>query len=143
MASSGRYQTRQGEQILAYLSGLNGKHVTADDVILHFESIGIRIGRATVYRHLDRLVQNGKVRKYTFENAQSACYQFVDNQIACSRHLHLKCKECGKLFHVEADILDVIADTLMKECAFEFDSSNTVFYGKCKECAQMLNTVSL
>ncbi|WP_099204254.1 Fur family transcriptional regulator [Scatolibacter rhodanostii] len=129
------YQTKQGEQLLSYLSSLKGQHVTAEDIIQHFEIAGIRIGRATVYRHLDKLVQSGNVRKYSFENAQSSCYQFVDCQDSCHHHLHLKCKDCGKLFHVESDILSQIEDTFMQSSGFAFDSMSTVFYGICKDCA--------
>ena len=131
------YQTKQGELILYYLSSLQNKHITAEEIIQHFDTQGIRIGRATVYRHLDKLVQKGQVRKYTIENNQSACYQFVDTNKNCNHHLHLKCKECGELFHVESDILESIQSVLQSENDFEFDSINTVFYGKCKKCSSV------
>ena len=37
-----RYQTKQREEILAYLESMSGNHVTVQDICLYFEKDGVR-----------------------------------------------------------------------------------------------------
>ena len=81
------YKTKQKSSILEYLKEVDA-HVTADDVIDHFRRNGNNIGKATVYRCLDKLVEQNIVLKYSLGNGQSACYQYVGEHEA-EHHYHL------------------------------------------------------
>jgi Fur family ferric uptake transcriptional regulator len=135
MKRAARYRTRQGEEILRYLVSLRGSHVTAGNVAGYFEGAGPPIGRTTVYRHLERLVDAGKLRRYTLEGEKSACYQYIEESGECREHFHLKCEKCGTLIHLECNMLNDITGHVRKEHRFEINPLKTIFYGTCRKCS--------
>ena len=134
MKRSENYNTKQREAILSYIVSLDGSHVTAANILEYLASKGISISRPTVYRHLDRLTQNGKIRRYTTDGISAACYQYVDNEADCHAHVHLKCEDCGKLMHLECDKLNEIQKHLSNRHDFRVNSLKTVLYGQCDNC---------
>lgn len=128
------YKTKQKESILEYLKQVDG-HVTADDVVNYFRNSGNQIGKATVYRYLDKLVEQNVVLKYSLGNGQSACYQYVGEHEA-EHHYHLICVGCGNLMHEKCGYMDEIAKHLSADHSFSLDPLKTVLYGKCKHCQE-------
>jgi Fur family ferric uptake transcriptional regulator len=129
------YSTRQGRLLVDYLASLKGVHVTADDIAAYFRQEGRQpIGLTTIYRHLERLVHAGTVRKYLPAGGESACYQYMDSDEACAEHFHLKCEQCGRLIHLRCDLLDKIREHIKKEHRFRINVLKTVFYGECGDC---------
>lgn len=128
------YNTKQRKAILDYIASLGGKHVTAAQIVEHFKNEDVPVGRTTIYRHLDKLEEIGKVRRYIIDGVTGACFQYVDNQEHCRTHLHLKCEQCGRLLHLHCDMLDEIQRHFLKQHAFQVNSMKTVFYGKCEAC---------
>ena len=129
------YNTKQRDTILRCIESFGDAHFTAADVV---ERLSGKIGQATVYRMIDRLADEGRLRKYVVDGTTAACYQSVpDNDAAdCRDHFHLKCEVCGRLIHVECGELTRIADHVKSGHGFEIDKSRTVFYGICRECAK-------
>ncbi len=128
------YHTKQRTQILQYLIDHKDGHVTADQITRHLRSQECSIGKATVYRYLDRLVSQGQVRKFLLEEGASACYQYVEEPGQCQEHFHLKCVTCGALIHLHCDYLSQLGQHIAQEHGFLIDSSRTVFYGQCAAC---------
>jgi Fur family ferric uptake transcriptional regulator len=137
MGSRGQYKTRQRDEILAALKRLGGGHVTAGDVYAYLCAAGRPIGRATVYRQLERLVDEGIVEKYSGGGRDSACFEYIgrDAHAAGGPCYHLKCERCGRLIHLSCDALAVISDHLLAAHGFTLDSKRTVFYGICEACS--------
>lgn len=127
------YHTKQKEVILEQLKLTKSHHVTVDDLYSLLQSNGLDVGKTTVYRQLEKLVQQGFVRKYNIEN-ERCCYQYVGENQACSEHFHLKCICCGRLIHVNCNMLKNVSQHMLAEHDFMIDSSKTVFYGKCDAC---------
>jgi Fur family ferric uptake transcriptional regulator len=136
MGSRGQYKTRQRDEILAALKSLGTGHVTAGDVYAYLCAAGRPIGRTTVYRQLERLVDEGAVEKYSGGGRHSACFEYVGEgaHAAGGTCYHLKCERCGKLIHLNCDALEVICDHLSAEHGFALDPKRTVFYGLCEAC---------
>lgn len=132
-----RYNTRQRELILECLANSAGQHITAEDILSYLKEKDTPVGKSTIYRYLEALVEDCVVRKYTVEEGKCACYQYIGNNDNnhCHEHYHLKCSECGKLFHVSCDFMDKINEHIKNEHKFIIDNSKTVFYGVCEECA--------
>ena len=63
MGTKAPYQTKQMKQILTYLQTIEGTHVTAADVCSYFKEQGINVGTTTVYRNLEKMVEQGLVAK--------------------------------------------------------------------------------
>jgi Fur family ferric uptake transcriptional regulator len=127
------YHTRQGVSILDYMKSRGGAHVTVTQAIRHFEDAEEAVGQTTVYRHLEKLAAEGKIRKYVMDG-KSACYQYIDNEQNCREHFHLKCERCGSLIHADCDFLDEIARHVLDRHYFQINVLRTVFYGTCKKC---------
>jgi Fur family ferric uptake transcriptional regulator len=130
-----QYHTRQGRIILDYMRSLGGSHVTASQLARHVAAAGeAAIGQTTVYRHLEKLLAEGKIRKYLLSDGESACYQYVEDGPECREHFHLKCEVCGELIHADCELLDAIDQHLLAEHDFQINALKTVLYGTCKKC---------
>lgn len=132
--NSKAYKTKQRELILNYLIENKNHHVIAEDIAEHLKNQGNSVGKSTVYRYLDKLVNDGTVKKYYIEEGKSACYQYSENN-DCNHHYHFKCTECGHLFHVECSQLDEMTEHLYQHHRFTIDLCKTVIYGKCETCS--------
>lgn len=126
------YKTKQKTLILDYLRNVD-EHVTAEDVVNHFRNNGNPLGKATVYRYLEKLVEQNVVLKYNFASGQSACYQYIGEKEA-EHHYHLICVKCGNLIHEKCGYMDEVAKHLSQNHDFALDPLKTVLYGECKNC---------
>ena len=131
------YHTRQRDVILSCMREEGGAHFTAGDIALKMQNRGEGVGLATIYRLLDKMVEEGQIRKFITGSGNPACYQLPETENeACRHHYHLKCGKCGRLFHVECEHIDEFTAHLLEEHGFQVDHSKTVFYGLCRECAE-------
>jgi Fur family ferric uptake transcriptional regulator len=129
-----KYHTRQGQGILAYMKSLKGVHVTVNQIVRHFEDTEEPVGQTTIYRHLEKLTAEGKIRKYVLPDEKSACYQYTGGRKKCREHFHFKCEICGSLIHADCDFLDKIERHLLGRHGFRINLLKTVFYGVCRKC---------
>ena len=128
-----QYKTKQREAVLNYIVSHKDNHVTAAQIIAFFSQGDEPIGRTTVYRHLDKLAESGKVRRYITDGVTGACYQYNDNE-NCHSHFHLKCEECGQLAHLQCDALGDVHEHVLTHHDFHINMMKTVFYGVCELC---------
>lgn len=135
---SHHYQTKQSAELLAYLSSVQGQHVTVREIKAHFESRGIAIGTTTIYRHLERMVEQGIVAKYSVDSTTSACFAFIGQQqtAALPTYWHCKCEKCGRLIHLQCDEINKLEQHMLEHHGFTVSPARTVFYGTCGECQQ-------
>jgi len=129
------YKTKQKEILLDCLRSNKDVHLTANEISAYLREKGHPLGMSTVYRRLDKLVSSGVVKKYIIDENSSACYQYIENNSICTEHFHLKCSVCGTLIHTDCSLMTEIADHLKTEHGFILDSSRTLLYGTCSECA--------
>jgi len=109
--------------------------ITAEEIINYSRIIGEKIGKATVYRYLNNLLETNMVKKFVLDDGKGSCYQYVDGK-KCEEHYHLKCKNCNKIIHLDCDEFINIQKHILKEHGFEIDSIKTVLYGMCKKCKE-------
>lgn len=130
-----KYNTKQREKILLYLKENKDSNITAEEILAHFKMIGENIGKSTVYRFLNSLVEENIIKKYMVDNRNCSCYQYIEEQ-HCDEHYHLKCEKCNKIIHLECEEFKEIQKHISEEHDFELDSIKTVLYGVCKECSK-------
>lgn len=136
MPTGQEYKTRQKAQLSAFLESARGEHLTAKDVQERLAEQGVQLGTATIYRQLERLVNDGVVRKYTLGTGNGACFEYVGESACEVEHcFHCICSTCGRLIHVECEQLAQIAGHMMQHHHFAIDPLRTVFYGTCENCA--------
>ena len=128
------YNTKQRKIILDFLKE-NTAHVTALDIYEHLKTQGISIGLATIYRTLDKFVDDGLVKKFVIDEHSGACYQLLDG-VECETHFHLKCLKCGKLIHLSCNFMERMEKHIFDEHSFVVSSGKTVIYGLCADCTK-------
>lgn len=130
------YKTKQKEILISYFKSKAGTHITAGDVCEHCRAQGENIGQSTVYRQLEKLVDEGIINKYIIDPASPACFEYVgeDSHADADVCFHCKCEKCGKLIHMHCDELEEMGVHIMKEHNFQVDPVRTVIYGLCEDC---------
>ena len=128
------YHTKQQDELIAYLKQRPGNHWTAAQLRDELARAGKTISIATIYRQLERFVEEGSVKKYLLETGDSACYEYTEEAESCALHFHCKCEKCGRLIHLDCDELQEIQVHLKEHHGFLWDAGRTVFYGICDQC---------
>ena len=137
MASRPIYKTKQREILLQYMKENSSGHITAAQVCEYLRAQGTSIGQATVYRQLEKMVDEGILNKYVIDGNTPACFEYVGENGHVHEHacFHCKCEKCGRLIHMHCEELEGIASHLQSEHGFTLDPLRTVFYGVCEACA--------
>ena len=136
MTRRSTYQTRQMKELREFLASTDGKHVTVKDICRYFDEAGRPVGTATVYRNLEKLVEEGIVAKYSADPSDSACFSYIGSGEECCHpvYFHLKCQKCGRLIHLECDEITRLSEHMLRAHGFELNPVRTVFYGLCEDC---------
>lgn len=127
-----KYHTRQRKEIIKYLEENVGSHLTPDDIANALPDVG----RSTIYRTLERLEQEGIVRRFAGASGRSACFLYIGEAGPCREHFHLKCLDCGKLIHLNCARLSECQAHILAEHGFAPDLARTLIYGRCLECSR-------
>ena len=103
-------------------------HPTADWIYSKVKKIIPNISLGTVYRNLNHLSANGKIK--TIQDGSLTRYDGNKNP-----HHHLKCNQCSEI--VDIDILDFDIENIIKR-KFDFDPSDVeiTITGKCNKHKQ-------
>ena len=108
------YHTQQRCALLAFLSAHADEQFTVEQLLAAMGDAAP--GRSTVYRALDRLVEEGTDPGH------------------CDAHLHLKCVGCGRLIHLDTGVSDALQADLLRAAGFTVDGRSTTIYGTCAAC---------
>lgn len=141
MAATSQYKTKQGEELLAFLRSAPHTHITASDIRAHFQGQGVSMGLATIYRHLDKLVEGGLVNKYTSPSSNGSYFEYINREENCSHStcFHCKCRGCGQLIHLKCNELEGVQSHLLNKHGFSLDPVHTVLYGTCDTCRSTIS----
>jgi Fur family ferric uptake transcriptional regulator len=127
------YNTKNGKAIISYLASVKDMFVTAAQIAGHLQKEQGAVSRPTIYRQLEKLVDEGKIRKFLF-GGMSSCFQYVDPDEFECEYYHLKCEVCEGIFDLKCDEVEHVSRHIFEDHAFQVDDKKTVFYGKCKTC---------
>lgn len=127
----GTYQTRQRRAVLEFLSRHGERQFTVDELLTAMGDDAP--GRSTAYRLLERLAEEGAVRRFLPEGSHTAAFQATTTG-RCDAHLHLKCTGCGRLIHLDDALTDAVQAQLLRCADFAVDDSRTTIFGVCAAC---------
>lgn len=113
-----QYRTKYKECIIEYMKNNEDHRLCAKDIYQALIEQGLNVNLVTVYRNLDKLSQQGLIQKHTLSEEDSVYYQYTREE-KCNHHLHLLCKRCGKIAHLECDFMDIIRTHLLEDHGFE------------------------
>jgi Fur family ferric uptake transcriptional regulator len=122
------YNTKQKDILLNLFKDNPDKCFSSREII---DNSSITLGEATVYRLLSQFVKNGKIKKFV-AGKSGPLYQY--NHCSGCAHFHMKCMECGELYHIDYPLLKAVEESIEKDYNFLVDNTNTTLYGYCKTC---------
>jgi Fur family ferric uptake transcriptional regulator len=128
LAAAGERVTRQRLLVADALAG-SGRRLTADQLYRGLRRRVPGIGRATVFRTLETLVEAGVARRLELDG-------HVYAYVAClpAHHHHLACTRCGRVEEIDEAYVTPITQRLAADMGFEIDDARLDFYGRCATC---------
>ncbi len=123
------YHTHQRQLLIDFLQLNSDKAYTIEEIIEHINAD--ELSKSTVYRLMTKLVEDGLVHRSVKGNSRTFVYQFINGE-KCEGHLHIKCTDCGKVYHLDSAVSSEIKNDVSSS-GFEIDS-HTVLLGKCGKC---------
>ena len=130
------YTTKQQKAVLDCLSERADEPVSAAAIADALRERGEPIGIATVYRQLERMVDEGLIAKYNIDVNTPACFEYLGSHLGEETCYHCKCCVCGKLIHMHCDELPELQKHVLEHHGFSIDPVRTIFYGVCSDCAE-------
>jgi len=124
----GLYQTKQKELILNILKKKK-KDFTINEI---YEKLNHSIGLTTIYRFIDKLVEEGKIQKIPGKG-NTTYYQYLE-ECGEENHFYLKCSNCGEMIHVDCDCVKDLSYHIQKEHDFQLEENHILISGLCKKC---------
>jgi len=126
MASRVR-KTIQQKLILEAVRALHN-HPTMDQVYEEVRSRYPEIGKATVYRNLSQLSEEGKILTLTLP---ASPMRYDDSVFP---HHHFKCRQCGEILDVDLDLESTLDVKVRAPHGVLIEVSNISFSGLCGKC---------
>ena len=109
---------------------------TAADLIEAFKSTP-SVGRATIFRTLDLLVELHLLERVHLEASGASGYAYVLCGMADTHHHHTVCTSCGEVSDLDGCFLDVKrVRGLSAQGSFRVDDHHLELYGVCSKCQQ-------
>jgi Fur family ferric uptake transcriptional regulator len=126
--SIGRNKAQRGV-VLRVLSR-SDRFLTAQEIHAELRSSGVSIGLTTVYRHLQRLADDGAIHSLQTVERQTAY-----RRCSPGHHHHLVCTSCGMGVEIEGvDLERLVQGEAVRRGYLDVTHSVEV-YGLCPSCA--------
>jgi Fur family peroxide stress response transcriptional regulator len=119
--------SRQRQCIIDYLMQTK-EHPTAEMVYLHVKNEYPRISLGTVYRNLNLLVSQGKLRRLSCGDGLE---RFDGNT---TLHNHFVCSHCGCVMDLDMESFEHINTLAAVNFQGKIEGNVTYFYGICPNC---------
>jgi Fur family peroxide stress response transcriptional regulator len=121
--------TKQRKAILKVLKNTKS-HPTADWIYEKVRKEIPNISLGTVYRNLNVLAENGKIKVLDYGSNHSRYDGVPDN------HYHFRCEKCGGVFDLDFDLSSDLNKKINNETEFTVHSHRLEFSGICPDCQQ-------
>ncbi|MDO4796455.1 MAG: transcriptional repressor [Coriobacteriales bacterium] len=129
MAARGKYKTRQRMLVQTCLESNVGHYLTVDEVWGSTISAGEHIGRSTVYRNLESMVEEGSALKAVSPGGEASYHLYQDKTSG-----QMVCLECRNAFPLTCHMIGELSHHVLDRHGFKILPSRTVLYGICDAC---------
>jgi len=104
-------------------------HFTASELAAAGRRRGLRIGRATLFRALEVMIELGVVERLDLPSGEHA-------YVVCapSHHHHVVCSRCGRTAEVEDEGLADAVRRIERQSGFRIDRHRLEMFGLCARC---------
>ena len=103
-------------------------HATAEEIYDEVVKRHPAISRGTVYRNLNRLAEEGEIRRMEIPGGPDR----YDHR--CHGHYHARCLHCGGVFDVEMAYLQDLEQAVTDAHGFAISGHDIIFTGICPDC---------
>jgi len=123
------YRLTEPRLALAGLIAERDRHFTAAELVVASRAAHLGIGRATVFRTIEALVQVGVVERLDLPNGEHA-------YVVCERshHHHVVCSRCGRTTEIEDAGLRTFVGKVSRQTGFRIDEHRLELFGLCPAC---------
>lgn len=119
--------TRQKAIVLDTLMSMKS-HPTIQQLYQEVQKKDPMIGQATVYRNINKLLEDGKIRKVpTKDNID----HYDGN---CSIHYHFHCQRCQKILDLMGEDYQSIIENVERKNSIQIEDASFLFEGFCEGC---------
>lgn len=134
-ASPKRRNTHQRQLILDCVQN-RCDHPSADDIYLSVRALDPKVSRATVYRNLHLLVDEGEIISVHTHGIE----HFDRRQ---DTHAHVVCDVCGRVDDVAAPENRGDFSAIENALGYSISREETIYHGICAACKAKLNKESI
>lgn len=130
------YATKKRAWIIKYFAQNPDRDICVNEIYEYLNENGMDMNITTIYRNIDKLVEQGVVLKTVHGKKEQATYQYMKGKEGCIHHLHMKCEKCGRILHLDCGFMSEIVEHIGNEHGFMIDCRNSYIAGLCKECRE-------
>jgi Fur family ferric uptake transcriptional regulator len=117
---------------LTQLISTRDGHFTAAELLADAQKEHVKVGRATVFRTLDLLAEQGALERLDLPTGEHA-------YVACApqgHHHHVVCRNCGASVNVPDLGLQDVVRQIGDRSGYRIDSHRLELYGLCRDCQE-------
>lgn len=120
--------------MLDYFAANAERRFSAAEIHDAMDAAGMNANLTTVYRNLEKLAEEGLLSKRRTAEDTGEGYQYLPPELDCGEHLHLVCRCCGRVIHLNCGFMQEISDHLLAEHGFAIDCRESTLVGLCGDC---------
>lgn len=105
-------------------------HLTSSEIVERVAEIDPEIGRASVFRTLDLLIQLSLVRP-TYIDTRAMVYVLLEMD---GHHSHIVCTNCSRVIEIDDCALGTYIETLQQKYNIQLTGHLLEMYGICAQC---------
>jgi Fe2+ or Zn2+ uptake regulation protein len=123
------YRLTEPRRLVAGMIGAQPGHFTADDLVREARARRFGVGRATIFRLLELLVELGAVERLDLPSGEHA-------YVRCERahHHHIVCSKCGRATGIPDPAALDVAREVARRTGYRVDVHRLELFGVCPAC---------
>jgi Fur family ferric uptake transcriptional regulator len=123
------YRLTEPRRAVAGLIAEHEGHFTAADLVAHARSRRLGLGRATVFRALDVLVELDAIERIDLPSGEHA-------YVVCEplHHHHVVCSRCGRTSEIDDAGLKAVVHQIARRTGYRVDEHRLELFGLCPAC---------
>jgi len=124
------YRLTEPRRAVAALIAERDGHFTAADLVADARRQRLVIGRATIFRALDVLLELGAVERIDLPTGEHA---YVGCELA--HHHHVVCSRCGRTSEIGDAGLRAFVEDVGRRTGYAIDTHRVELFGLCPSCS--------
>jgi len=128
-------KTSSVDTLIINIFNRGNEHYSSQEIFEELRTNLPAINRSTVYRSLERLVNNGSISVSDLGTG-SLMYELVGEV----SHHHLLCQNCKNIITISSDDVCDFFHIVEEKSRFKIITNHLILYGICENCAELEKT---